>query len=173
MSVVEAKENAGATKLEEGATKLDEGATKLHEGAALLHEIAATMGLSHVKSGDVKPGDLQAGGAATVPKATARITRLRNAVVMSGARAVALVKRRPLATLAAVGVAGAFIEVEIAAGLLVGIAVAAVLVEQAGPEVRQRILMSGRRTIEHARRAMASRRSSSVGTNVDAEVALS
>jgi X-X-X-Leu-X-X-Gly heptad repeat protein len=143
----EAKQKLGATKLDEGATKLDEGATKLHEGAAVLHEIAATM----------SDADGHGGGTTSASEGRTRIMQLRTAVVRSGARAVELVQRHPVGTLAAVGIAAAFIEVELAAGLLVGGAVAALLVEQAGPEVRQRILTAGRQAVERARSKWASR----------------
>lgn len=159
----DAKENTGASKLDEGATKLDEGATKLHEGATVLHEIAATM----------SNGDGPRAGATSAPETRARLAQLRVQLADSGARALDLVKRHPVATVAAVGVAAAFIEVDLAVGMLAGVVAAALLVEQAGPEVRQRLVTRGRHTLDRARSAWVSRTGGSAPATVGAEAAVS
>jgi X-X-X-Leu-X-X-Gly heptad repeat protein len=138
-----------AAKLDEGATKLDEGASKLHEGAAVLHETAATM----------SDRGAEDAGETSASEARARIVHLRSSATHAGARAFELVKQHPVATIAALGAATALIEVELAAGVLLGVAAAALLVEQAGPEVRQRLLTSGRQTLARARSEWSSRTS--------------
>jgi hypothetical protein len=53
-----------------------------------------------------------------------------------------------------VAAAAAFIEVELAVGLLAGIGATALLASESGPETRQKMLEQGKRAISRARTAM-------------------
>jgi X-X-X-Leu-X-X-Gly heptad repeat protein len=140
------KLNEGASKLDEGAAKLDEGATKLHEGASVLHEVAARLSDARGQAQPAEP-------LVKLPELPTSLRSLRH----SGARAVGLVKRHPLATMASVGAAAALIEVELAVGILTGVGAAALLVKRTGPETRERVLAEGRSAVSRARNAWANR----------------
>jgi X-X-X-Leu-X-X-Gly heptad repeat protein len=144
------KLDEGASKLDEGAAKLDEGATKLHEGASVLHEVAARLSAARHDRDDKRQ---QAEPLVKAPRLTSPLLSLRH----SGARAVDLVKRHPLGTVATVGAAVALIEVELAVGILTGVGAAALLTQRTGPETRQRMLAGGRSAVSRARGVWANR----------------
>jgi X-X-X-Leu-X-X-Gly heptad repeat protein len=162
MTEQERKLDEGAAKLDEGAKMLDEGAGKLHEGARALHEVAMQMkgddGSQHI-SGDAA-AELASSwlGATTLQLTRARADRLALAVRHRGARAAVLVKRHPLTALTTLGAAAAFFEAPFAVGLLAGVAGAAFLVNQPGPQARQILAGNSRLMFSRAREAWQRRR---------------
>ena len=129
-----------AAKLDESARKLDEGAAKLNEGAAKLHEVAAQL-----------------------LEGEARVTPARGIATAAHAKldqARALVQGHPLGALATVAAAVAFVEIELAMGLLAGLGATAFLTTRSGRATRQQIASNGRAALQRARLAIAGRRDS-------------
>jgi len=73
--------------------------------------------------------------------------------------AISLIKQHPLGAVATVAAATAFIEVELAVGILAGLGATALLANQSGPEARQRVLAGGKWALERARTAVAKAKS--------------
>lgn len=69
--------------------------------------------------------------------------------------AISMIKQHPLGAVATVAAATAFIEVELAVGILAGIGATALLAHESGPETRQKVLEQGKRALSRARTAMA------------------
>ena len=69
--------------------------------------------------------------------------------------AISMIKQHPLGAVATVAAATAFIEVELAVGILAGIGATALLVNESGSEARQRVLAQGKRALTRARTAMS------------------
>jgi hypothetical protein len=69
--------------------------------------------------------------------------------------ALSMIKQHPLGAVATVAAATAFLEVELALGLLAGIGATALLAQESGPETRQKVLAQSRRALSRARRAMS------------------
>jgi hypothetical protein len=69
--------------------------------------------------------------------------------------AISLLKQHPLGAVATVAAATAFIEVELAVGILAGLGATALLANQTGPEARQRVLAGGKWALDRARTAVA------------------
>ena len=68
--------------------------------------------------------------------------------------AISMIKQHPLGAVATVAAATAFIEVELAVGLLAGIGATALLTRESGSEARHKVLEQGRRALSRARTAM-------------------
>ncbi|MEO8183959.1 MAG: hypothetical protein ABI895_34485 [Deltaproteobacteria bacterium] len=73
--------------------------------------------------------------------------------------AISLIKQHPLGAVATVAAATAFIEVELAVGILAGLGATALLASQSGPEARQRVLARGKWALDRARVAVAKAKS--------------
>jgi hypothetical protein len=69
--------------------------------------------------------------------------------------AFSLLKQHPLGAVATVAAATAFIEVELAVGILAGLGATALLANQSGPEARQRVLAGGKWALDRARTVVA------------------
>lgn len=68
--------------------------------------------------------------------------------------AISMLKQHPLGAVATVAAATAFIEVELAVGILAGIGATALLANESGYETRQKMLEQGKRALSRARTAM-------------------
>jgi hypothetical protein len=68
--------------------------------------------------------------------------------------AILLFKQHPLGAVATVAAAAAFIEVELAVGILAGLGATAMLATESGPAARQRVLERGKWALARARSAM-------------------
>jgi hypothetical protein len=69
--------------------------------------------------------------------------------------AISAIKQHPLGAVATVAAAAAFIEVELAVGLLAGIGATALLANESGPEARHRVLEQGKRALSRARTVLS------------------
>ena len=68
--------------------------------------------------------------------------------------AISMIKQHPLGAVATVAAATAFIEVELAVGILAGLGATALLAQQSGPEARQRVVAGGKWALDRARSAV-------------------
>jgi len=68
--------------------------------------------------------------------------------------AISMIKQHPLGAVATVAAATAFLEVELAVGLLAGIGATALLTNESGLETRHKVLEQGKRALHRARTAM-------------------
>ena len=68
--------------------------------------------------------------------------------------AISAIKQHPLGAVATVAAATAFIEIELAVGILAGIGATALLVNESGSEARHRVLEQGKRALSRARSAL-------------------
>lgn len=68
--------------------------------------------------------------------------------------AISMIKQHPLGAVATVAAATAFIEVELAVGLLAGIGATALLVNESGSTTRHKVLEQGKLALSRARTAM-------------------
>jgi hypothetical protein len=101
-------------------------------------------------------GSASNGGAETTaaaPEAAAATGDVPGSHLMRDA--ISLLKQHPLGAVATVAAATAFIEVELAVGILAGLGASALLVNQSGPEARQRVLAGGKWALDRARTAVA------------------
>lgn len=152
-----------AAKLDEGAARLDEGAAKIHEGASALHAVAAQMTSDSDAQQNAGNNPSSTGGARDAAASALRITRaqadqIRMLVGRYGASAMDRVKRHPITALSTLGVAAAFIKVELAVGLLAGVAGAAFLANQSGTQTRRALADKSRLLLSRARETWQTRR---------------
>ena len=127
--------NEGATKLDEGAAKLHEIAAKLNEGAAKLHEI-------NIQLREEAPASWSLSAAAQALLERARL----------------LLQAHPLRALASVAMVAAFVEVELAVGILVGLCATALLTTRSGRTTRQRFASWSSLAFDRARVAILRQR---------------
>jgi hypothetical protein len=126
-----------AAKLDESAAKLDESAARLNEGAAKLHEVAVQL-----REEASEPASWSLSAATQ-----AQLERARR-----------LLRGHPLGTVATIAVVAAFVEVELAIGILVGLGATALLTTRSGSATRQRFVSRGRIALNRARIAMLRQR---------------
>jgi X-X-X-Leu-X-X-Gly heptad repeat protein len=160
---VNSKLDEAAAKLDQGAARLDEGAGKIREGASALHQVAAPpTGAGDAdypgKSDSNEERDPREASFNALQVSRAQAMRLRQAAGNYGAYTIDMVKRHPLTTLTTLSAAAAFIEVELAVGLLAGIAGAAFLMDQPGAETRQALASRSRLALARARETWQTRR---------------
>jgi ElaB/YqjD/DUF883 family membrane-anchored ribosome-binding protein len=145
-----------AAKAKDAVNDVAAKVEKVAETSAEKAEDAAAKAAAAARTG----GDATAAKASAIAEATAeRVAAAARPRVQSALR---LVKEHPLGAVATVAAATAFIEVELAVGLLTGIGATALLAGRSGPATRQEVLSRGKWALDRARGALTRRKQSGI-----------